>query len=771
MAGGAVNLALTADTQEGTFTWQIWNPGTVGFVQTGQSVPETAGEVVIAVERAGGSAGVCVVRISNDPVNTTATAGEDFADLFAAGLFLSWADGETGTKSFILPLTDDLGYEGNEAIALSLAVTEGGATPAEGQMYDVLTITDNDLLAVGRLMFTEAGTFFAKTSPLTIVAPEGGQVLLGVARVDGASTAVTGTVTATAGAVWPDTLTWANNDRVVTQGTVVTLPTLAEYPRGLVTVTLTPKGSVGAVSGKRAVTIQLVAENAPFFASDEIAFAAQTAVAFEQRVPVLQTEGGSISVTRLSGTVPSGITAVYDKTAGALKLAGVPQRAGTFTAVYQVSETRAGRRVAGGVVQVTVTVSALGSVNAAATNTISGAEGAVLDTNEPARVAGILTYSVTSAGRATAKYRSRKGTVSFSGVNWSACDSQGVLTAVMGNGSYGLTVQLTPEGGLTARVIDPAYAYPLTATLVAPAWSAVNPASAYQGYYTVILSPSAATGGLAPLGHSFMTVSLTSTAAKSGRVTYAGYLADGTPYSGSAILQPLADGTAQMIVFAGNTKYTLAGVFVIAAQADEDYKTYPSAVTARGGIEPYWSCGSGYEETSYDIALEVFGGFYSSADSLVEFYAQYEGTGPMRLMADGTVPVSAYYGTATALPFMDMSVSDSFLWLAAGAANPTGVTFYFSKATGIFRGSMRLPFVLPGKTSTVWASYAGVLLPGWVGAECQTGCADNEGELPPKPFGMGSYWYRDKVQVEGFGFNTLMSFSAGYPLVIEKVAE
>jgi hypothetical protein len=62
-------------------------------------------------------------------------------------------------------------------------------------------------------------------------------------------------------------------------------------------------------------------------------------------------------------------------------------------------------------------------------------------------------------------------------------------------------------------------------------------------------------------------------------------------------------------------------------------------------------------------------------------------------------------------------------------------------------------------------------LPGWVGAECQTGCADNEGELPPKPFGMGSYWYRDKVQVEGFGFNTLMSFSAGYPLVIEKVAE
>jgi hypothetical protein len=515
----------------------------------------------------------------------------------------------------------------------------------------------------------------------------------------------------------------------------------------------------------------MVAENAPLFASDEIAFAAQTAVTFEQRIPVLQTEGGSISMTRLSGTVPSGITAVYDKTAGALKLAGVPQRAGTSTAVYQVSETRAGRRVAGGVVQVTVTVSALGSVNAAATNTISGAEGAVLDTNEPARVAGVLTYSVTSTGRATAKYRSRKGTVSFSGDNWSACDSQGVLTAGMWNGSYGLAVQLTSEGGLTARVIDPAYAYPLTATLVAPAWSAVNPAAAYQGYYTVILSPSVATGGLAPLGHSFMTVSLTSTATKSGRVTYAGYLADGTPYSGSAILQPHVGGTAQMTVFASNAKYTLAGVFIIAPDAPETYLTYPSAVTACEGVKPYWSSVSGYEETTFDIALEVFGGYYNSADSLLDYYDQYEGGGPMRLMAVGDVPESVYYGTATVLPFVDVAVSDSALWLAGGAATPAGITFYFSKATGIFRGSMRLPFALPGKTSTVWASYAGVLLPGWLGAECQTGCTDNEGELPPKPFGMGSYWYRDKVPVEGFGFNTLMSFSAGYPLIIEKVAE
>ncbi|HNX34414.1 MAG TPA: thioredoxin family protein [Kiritimatiellia bacterium] len=769
--GGAVALALTADSPDGTFTWQIWNPGTVGFVQTAQSVSETAGEVVIAVERTGGASGVCVVRIAIDPLNTTATAGEDFEDLFAAGLFLSWADGETGTKSVVLPLTDDLGYEGNEAVALSLAVTEGGATPVEGRMHEVVTITENDLPAVGRLMFTEAGIFFAKTSPLTIIAPEGGQVLLGVTRVDGASTAVTGTVTATAGDVWPETLTWANNDREAAKGVVVALPTLAEYPRGVVTVTLTPKGAVGAVSGKRSVTVRLVAENAPFFASDEVAFVAQTAVAFAQKITVLQTEGGGIYMTRLSGSLPAGVAAAFDKTSGALKFSGVPRSAGVFTSVFQVSETRSGRWVAGGAVQVTITVAALGSVNAAATNAITLAEGAVLDSNVPARVAGTLTCSVSSSGRATVRYRMKKGSVAFSSPNWAACDGDGAVSAVIAKGAYGLAIQLTPAGELSAWVTDPDYAYPLTATLAAPVWSAANPATEYEGYYTVVLSPAAATGGLAPLGHSFMTVSLAPAAAKSGRVTYAGYLADGTPYSGSAVLQPMADGTAQMTVFAGNTKHTLAGVFIIAAQADENYRTYPSAVTVREGVAPYWSCGSGHEETSYDIALEAFGGFYSGADSLVDFYGQYEGTGPLRLAAADAVPTSACYGTATALPFVDLTVSESVLGVAAGAANPTGVTLQFKKATGIFRGSMRLPFAIPGRSFTVWSSFAGVLLPGWVGAECQTGCADNEGELPLKPFGMGSYWYRDKVPVEGVGFNTLMSFSAGYPLIIEKAAE
>jgi hypothetical protein len=35
---------------------------------------------------------------------------------------------------------------------------------------------------------------------------------------------------------------------------------------------------------------------------------------------------------------------------------------------------------------------------------------------------------------------------------------------------------------------------------------------------------------------------------------------------------------------------------------------------------------------------------------------------------------------------------------------------------------------------------------------------------------MGSYWYRDKVPVEGIALPNMKSFNAGYPIIIEKVS-
>ena len=770
VADGDTALRLAEVSAGDTFTWQVWNPGTVGFAPVTESVSETATNVTLTVQRTGGSSGACSVSVTLDAANTTAAAGEDFTDVFGAGAVLTWADGETGTKTFSLPLLEDWGYEGNEVVALTLSVTGGGATlAADGAGYR-LTIVENDQPVVGRLAFVAGDTFFVRTSPLTVVAREGSQVTLGVERVEGASTAVSAGVAATAGTVDPAALAWANNDRFLIKKTVVTLPTLAEVPKGAVSVTLIPDGSIQPVPGKAVIVVQLVAADAPVFAQETAAFFGQTRVAFDETVPVLQTAGGRVSVAKRLGALPSGITAKFDAAAGGLRLTGVPKQPGVYTAVYQVSETRGLKKVAGGVVQVTITVAALETLNAAAGGAISAAEGAVID-NKSGRVAGTLMLSVTKAGRMTAKYLCKEGTITFSSGSWTACDANGTVRVAMFKGGYGLTVQMTGTGELFAVVIDPddgKLRPRLTARLTVPLWSAANPAAEYVGYYTASLSPGTAAGALAPTGYSYMTLSVRPAAAKTGRVTYAGKLADGTSYSGSAVLQPIDGGQAQITVFQRKGKHVLAGLLSVSANAKETYLTYPSAISACGDVDPYWTYDSGYEETSFDSVMEICGGYYYSADSLLDYYNLYAGSGPMELMAYGDVPESVFYGTAAALPFVGLAVSETSLRIPAGADNPTRAQLSFTKTTGLFRGNFSIPFVDAfAKTQTVYANYAGVLLPGWTG-----GCGGcGEFELPEKPFGMGAYWFRDRVPVESGEETVIKTVTRGYPIIMRKATE
>jgi len=139
----------------------------------------------------------------------------------------------------------------------------------------------------------------------------------------------------------------------------------------------------------------------------------------------------------------------------------------------------------------------------------------------------------------------------------------------------------------------------------------------------------------------------------------------------------------------------------------------------------------------------------------------------MELMAYGDVPESVFYGTATALPFVGLAVSETSLRIPKGADNPTRIRLSFTKTTGLFRGSFRIPFVNAlAQPQTVYANYEGVLLPGWTG-DC--GCGDEE--LPEKPFGMGAYWFRDRVPVESGGEASIKTVTRGYPIIMQKAAE
>lgn len=212
-------------------------PGTLQFSAATFSIGENGGQATITVTRAGGSSGA--VSVSYAASSGTAAAGSDFT---AASGTLSWAAGETASKTFAVPITDDALAEASETVTLTLSGPTGGAilgTPATA----TLTITDNDPTpGAGSLQFS------ASTMS---VGENGGQASITVTRTGGSSGAVsvayaTTNGTAVAGsdyAVGTGTLSWAAGDTAGKTFTVsVTNDPTAE---GNETVMLTLSGPTG----------------------------------------------------------------------------------------------------------------------------------------------------------------------------------------------------------------------------------------------------------------------------------------------------------------------------------------------------------------------------------------------------------------------------------------------------------------------------------------------------------------------------------------------
>jgi hypothetical protein len=111
--------------------------GSLQFGATGFIVAENGVSVAISVTRAGGSAGAVSVDYASS--DGSATAGSDYT---ATAGTLSFADG-VSSQSFNVPILDDVGFEGDETLNLSLSNATGGAsigTPATASV----TIADDD---------------------------------------------------------------------------------------------------------------------------------------------------------------------------------------------------------------------------------------------------------------------------------------------------------------------------------------------------------------------------------------------------------------------------------------------------------------------------------------------------------------------------------------------------------------------------------------------------------------------------------------------------
>jgi hypothetical protein len=183
-------------------------PASVGSVQLSASsytVSQSAGTATVTVLRTGGSSGAIGVTYATS--NGTAVAGTDFTT--ASGT-LSWAGGDTTSKSFSVPIRNSAPFTGNKAFNVALSAPSGGAklgTPSSGSV----SIAGDAAGAVGTLQFS-ASTYAvvqnAGTVNVIVDRTGGSSGAASVAYATGNGTAVGGTdFTAATG-----TLNWAGGD-------------------------------------------------------------------------------------------------------------------------------------------------------------------------------------------------------------------------------------------------------------------------------------------------------------------------------------------------------------------------------------------------------------------------------------------------------------------------------------------------------------------------------------------------------------------------------
>jgi len=180
-------------------------PGALSFSQASFDVGEAGGSATISVTRTGGSAGA--VGVSYATSNGTAASGTDYT---AKSGTLSWAAGDTATKTFTVPITNDTAPEATETIKLALSKPTGSASL--GSLSNAtINIRDNDS-DPGVLQFTvTALTVAESTATVTLTASR----TAGKYGTVGVSFATVGDATATSGSDFvarTGTLIWANGD-------------------------------------------------------------------------------------------------------------------------------------------------------------------------------------------------------------------------------------------------------------------------------------------------------------------------------------------------------------------------------------------------------------------------------------------------------------------------------------------------------------------------------------------------------------------------------
>lgn len=190
-AGPNASTTVTIDDDDG--------PGQLSFTTNSISVNESAGQVVLTVQRLNGVTGA--VEVDYGTITGTATAPADFT---ATAGTLTFSAGQA-SRTITIPIVADAALEGPETFSVSLSNPQDGATLGSPAMVTV-TIQDND--SIGSFAFSSA-TYDAPENTTTVT--------ITVVRTIGTSTQASVNYATSAG---PTNPAEAGEDYVATSGTL-----------------------------------------------------------------------------------------------------------------------------------------------------------------------------------------------------------------------------------------------------------------------------------------------------------------------------------------------------------------------------------------------------------------------------------------------------------------------------------------------------------------------------------------------------------------------
>ena len=431
-------------------------------------------------------------------------------------------------------------------------------------------------------------------------------------------------------------------------------------------------------------------------------------------------------LVKVSGKLPSGVKLKYVD--GNVVLSGAPKSAGTYQYAFSIQQRRNGVLHTGPTILLDIVVVAANDASQGGCAMLGQAIKATVplfvDESAGKVMKGVLELTASARGKVKAKYlRLSAGKTTFSGA-WTEIEDGTAKASLEANG-MNLALEMDGDGSFSAVLSGSGLPKPLT-SLDGLRVGAGAFAAAFAGSYTVSL---AETSGQSGTGCGYLFIKNITPA---GKVNWNGMLGNGRTVSGSAFAMVDSTGCGAVSVFKFATKDYVAVALKICP--DDPALRAQRAVVACEGTVPRWAHHVA-PAAVHDCATR--GSWYPKKLALDECCMTqfFDTTLELSAVTDGFV--SEGLGLVTFAPKADVKVTSNAISLAERSSD---VKLNFSKASGMFKGSMKVTFASGSKT----VKFAGVAIPGWHDCSCSPIDVSDPFHIDEsQPFAIGTAWFAD----------------------------